>query len=218
MRIALLPALAALVACGGPRAKTPPLSRYAPADPAPERPVVAVWVDDDPDLPMESMKAGCEIWKLEGARCEFVGRGEPARVRVWPYHGPCKKNDRGSYTLATAYSDGKIIFNVECFKRGDDKTLDRQELAVVMAHEMGHQFGIWKHVHADCGQEGVRTHPDGTPLCGVALMNPMRRRDVFFLTPLDHLAFEMRDRAWSVLTADAPDADVPTCVYDAPAH
>ena len=213
MKNMMILALCAMSAACGGRTRSAAIEVYAPSTPQPELPVVTVWVDDDPDLPLERMRAGCDIWKAEGARCEFGGSVASSKVRIWPYHGACVLNDDGTYTLATAYPDGKIIFNIECFRRGADKKYDLDELAIVMGHELGHQFGVWDHVPAACDAADVKTHPDGQRVCGPALMNPIRRKDIRFLTPIDHLAFDLRSRTYSVLTIDEPGADNPTCVY-----
>jgi hypothetical protein len=62
----------------------------------------------------------------------------------------------------------------------------------------------------------ARAHPNGSRVCGVAVMNPYYDEDVHFLTPVDSLAFDVRDTAHSSLI-DVDDSSPPRsfsgCVY-----
>ena len=122
--------------------------------------------------------------------------------------------DDGTYTLATAFGDHTVVFETQCMAMRPDGTAEPNMFRTVMGHEMGHQLGVWAHVPEGCDEPHV-THPTGGPLCGQALMNPMFDSNISFMTALDHLAFEMRDRDASVLPGGRPgiSGGTPLCVF-----
>ncbi len=170
---------------------------------------VHVWVE--PGLSSDDADAGCEIWSEEGVACVIVHDREYADVAVEADRRPCVPHDDGLRTLAEAYQGGRIVFYTRCFMDGG--SFDRGQFRTVMGHEIGHEIGIWEHVPLECG-DGALRHPDGHRICGRAIMNPLYDKDVSFMTPVDSLAFDVRDPAISVLVADkAPPPDRPDCVY-----
>jgi hypothetical protein len=191
----------------------PSVPRYQPK--APDEPVaaVAIWIEEDADLPAAAVATGCDVWGVKGVVCASAAAKELADIRIRADHKACEKNGKGTTTLALAYWGGDIEINVDCFKKSGK--LDRHMLSAVVAHEVGHQFGIWEHVPESCDSKPT-VHPNGKPVCGQALMNPYYEPAVYFVTPVDSLAFDLRDPFYSVLVSDVPRSDAPDCVYYAP--
>lgn len=194
------------------------IPRYQPTAPGetagePPSASVAVWVESDTDLPAAEASAGCGVWRVKGVACISIDSEELADIRIYADPKACKKNPDGATTLAIAYRGGKIEIIVDCFKKSG--VLDRHMLSAVVAHEVGHQFGIWEHVPESCAGRPLK-HPSGKPVCGQALMNPAYDPVVHFVTPVDSLAFDLRDPFYSVLVSDVPRSDTPDCVYHAP--
>ena len=163
-------------------------SPYVPDEPPSEMQTVVVWVQDHPRLLHNVSVLGCDIWYPEGIRCSITADERYADVRVYAHDTPCMPR-----------SDG---------------TAEPNMFRTVMGHEIGHQLGVWAHVPESCSEAHV-THPTGGPLCGQALMNPMYDSNISFMTALDHLAFEMRDRDASVLEGGRPgiSGGDPICVF-----
>ena len=188
------------------------IPRYvAPGGQATPRYYVHVWLQNG--LSEADADAGCEIWNDKGVSCVIVRDPELADVRVYADPRPCTPNADGHRTLAEAWQSGKIVFYTSCFM--DGSTFDRHQFRAVMGHEIGHEIGVWDHVPLEC-TASCRRHPNGTQVCGRALMNPLYDKDVYFMTPADGLAFDVRDPMHSVLVevADRPaPPDEPGCVY-----
>nr|ALV85541.1 hypothetical protein [uncultured bacterium pA1] len=197
-----------LISCASVPRYVDPAARASP------RHYVHVWVQ--PGLSADDAHAGCELWREKGVACVIVHDRDYADITVEADRRPCVAHDDGLRTLAEAYRGGRIVFYTSCFM--DDGTFDRQEFRTVMGHEVGHEVGIWEHVPLECGADAPR-HPDGHPICGRALMNPLYDKDVAYMTPVDSLAFDVRDPEISVLVADKadipPPSDRPDCVYRA---
>jgi hypothetical protein len=87
------------------------------------------------------------------------------------------------------------------------------QLKAVMTHEVGHQLGIWDHVPYAPECKDAKTHPGGRKVCGPAVMNPHYNPRIGYVTEIDALAFDVRDREHSVLIGDIPPAERPDCVY-----
>ncbi len=166
-------------------------------DPVPYEPYdqpafsLSVWLDPAKPLldPSDSLD-GCSKWLAKGVVCRIVETQAEADVKVWTNDEPCEKDEKGNYTLAVAYGNGNIVFNSLCLGKPGD--YNRHRFRAVMTHELGHTVGIWEHVPNDCDDEHL-THPSGQPICGVAVMNPMIDDDVYFVTVIDALAFDVRD-------------------------
>lgn len=173
--------------------------------------LVHVWVEAG--LSADDARAGCEIWREKGVACVMVDDPDRADIRVFADARPCVPNDDGKRTLAEAWQGGRVVFYTSCFRDGDD--VDRHQFRAVMGHEVGHEIGVWEHVPLECGASAPR-HPSGAAICGRAIMNPLYDRDVSFMTPVDSLAFDVRDTGISVLIEVAdkvPEPEGPGCVY-----
>ncbi len=157
--------------------------------------VVKVWVEADPIFNPTDFIDGCMVWRPKGIQCVFAEDKTDADIAVYVDMTPCALNNPEDI-LALAFSGGTIIFRGPCFYDGG--RIDRFQVRGVMGHETGHELGIWTHVPAEC-EVPVRISPNGQLLCGVALMNPEYDPDVDFITPLDSLAFDMRDLKPSVI-------------------
>lgn len=159
--------------------------------------------------------AGCNVWRESGVACILVRNIDYADIAVYADGRACLADAEGHVTLAVAYRGGRIMMRMRCLM--DGANLDRHKFRAVLAHEVGHQLGIWEHVAESC--EGCRRrHPSGQLVCGRAIMNPYYDRDVYFMTPVDGLAFDTRDPYYSVLFEidDHPrptPSDTPDCVY-----
>lgn len=185
------------------------LEPYA-ADPS-EFLTVDLWVEDDPDLPAIDAKEGCELWLPKGVQCRLVPNELLGKVRVYAAHEPCREApEGGGYVLATAESNGRVRVFVEClrelFEPDGDGGANRQVLRLIVGHEVGHETGMWWHVPEDCA-EAERSHPEGGPLCGEALMNPSIDPNTCFVTRADAYAFDLRDPSASPIgyALEAPD-------------
>lgn len=192
--------------CGGPQ-------RYV----NPSREVlyqVPIWIDPASGLNAADVMAGCEAWREKGVRCVRASAPSEASIVVESDGGACVPGESGRRTLAWASQDGTVTFRTACFLR-DDLTYDRHMFQAVATHEFGHSIGIWEHVPESCGGT-PQTHPSGARVCGTAVMNPYYDEDVHFLTPIDSLAFDVRDSAHSALV-DVDDTSTPKrfpgCVY-----
>ncbi len=185
-----------------------------PAARASPRYYVHLWVQ--PGLSADDAHAGCEIWREKGVACVIVHDREYADIVVEADRRPCVPHDDGLRTLAEAYRGGRVVFYTSCFMDGG--SFDRGEFRTVMGHEVGHELGIWEHVPLECDAKAPR-HPEGQRICGRAVMNPLYDKDVSYMTPVDGLAFDVRDPEISVLVIDREDRpsppDRPDCVYRA---
>lgn len=192
--------------CGGPQ-------RYV----NPSREIlfqVPVWVNPESGLSAADVMAGCNAWREKGVRCVRASSPSEATVIVESDGGACVPGESGRRTLAWASTEGVITFRTACFLN-DGLEYDRHMFQAVAAHEFGHSIGIWEHVAESCSDRAP-THPRGQRVCGTAVMNPYYDEDVHFLTPIDSLAFDVRDTAHSSLM-DVDDSSPPRsftgCVY-----
>ena len=185
--------------------------------------VAKVWVQPDPQLPVSVILEGCRTWRTLGTDCVAVANEGEADIRILADRKPCKpappppKGD-GLITLALAHADRHIDLLVNCFTADDGKP-DTQKMRMVVAHEIGHELGIWDHVPLGCAEKDMKyvALPSGGKLCGVAVMNPQYDKDVDRLTDMDGEAFQLRDRSHSVYPASdglpsSPSGDV-ICTY-----
>lgn len=191
--------------------------RYVNPDPAgPARFTVRVWVRESPPFSTaDDVLAGCNVWREKGVYCRQVSNIDYADVAVYADGRPCVADAEGHTTLALAYRGGRIEMRTRCLMNGD--ALDRHKYRAVLAHEIGHQLGVWEHVATSC--DGCRRrHSSGQLVCGRALMNPYYDSDVYFMTPVDGLAFDVRDPFYSVLfeiddRPRPPPSETPDCIY-----
>lgn len=185
--------------------------------------VVTVWVQNDPRMPKEVVFKGCAAWKAKKVTCVEAVEKAFADIRVYADDGACVRNDdmgtpddpsddKKRTTLAWAYSGGDIKMMMGCLKRKDG-VYDAHQFSAVVTHEVGHQLGIWSHVPYPPACEKAKEHPSGRKVCGVAVMNPYYDKDVTVVTEIDALAFDVRDKRYSVLSSDVPRKDIPDCVY-----
>lgn len=187
--------------------------------------VIRIWIETSPNLAPEDMLKGCEAWAVKGIRCAIVTDRRASEVQV--YDDPkneCKPDKDGVMAIAWAHAGGKIVMHTPCMRKWYKfGSLDRDEVRAVFTHEIGHQLGIWNHVPNTCDLAKInpktsklKTHPNGTKICGKAIMNPAYDPSVDFVTLLDGLAFDLRD-AWSAVVSDPetpPEvSEEPGCVY-----
>jgi len=145
---------------------------------------VTVWVDPHPEVSPELARQACEAWRPEGVLCELAAAPTEGLARIHVYEGACEKNEDGSYTLGWARQGGDITLMIECLHRFGGMPIDEDLLSPVIAHEIGHELGIWMHV---------------PPEDGVALMNPKIHDGLYGITLLDHEAYLMRDEDAAIL-------------------
>lgn len=199
------------VSCGGSAV------RYAvpPNAPAPRPLPVRIWAERTPLLPPVDLLAGCDVWASKGVVCSLTQDRSDADVRVYARAG-CATQKDGLRTLALSYEGGNIEMRTDCFAH--DGSYDLHEFRAVFGHEIGHQLGIWTHVPLKCSAAEKRL-PLNLRRCGVAIMNPIYDKDVYFITVADARAFDLRDTSMSVVFdhGDRPStphrADTPICVY-----
>ncbi len=169
-----------------------------PGVPSPAH-MLDVWIQETPDLPAPDAIDGCNEWWMEGVACERNYDWETADIRVVADTNPCIRDPKtGRLIFATSYDKGYIVFAVRCLGHAQDGALDIHQFRTVMAHETGHELGIWNHVPKDCDGAAV-VHPSGEAVCGPALMNPNYNPEVDDPTKKDGLAFDLRSIGDSVL-------------------
>ncbi|HTK60126.1 MAG TPA: hypothetical protein VL283_02880 [Candidatus Baltobacteraceae bacterium] len=175
------------------------------AEPASFR-TVTFWVDPHPDVPADLARQACESWYPEGVLCALAPSSEEALIRIHAFEGACVEieGQEGAYPLGHAVGGGDITLEIECMRKFGGTPIAERVLWPVVAHEVGHELGIWDHVPTDCGDPEVLMHPEGGPVCGTALMNPMIHYGLEGILIEDHYAFDLRDEDWSVLRL-APD-------------
>jgi hypothetical protein len=186
--------LSVLAACGDNEAS---YDLYD-AEPAEFR-TATLWVQPHPDVPPELARAACEAWRPEGVLCRLVDDPQEALIRIRAFTGACEELEDGNYPLGHARFGGEITLEIECLRRFGGTPPSEDVLSPTIAHEVGHVLGIWTHVPPDCGERDVPVHPEGGPVCGVAVMNPMIRHGLFGITRIDHYAYALRDEDLSVL-------------------
>lgn len=142
---------------------------------APEPLLLTVWA---PPAYEADVLTGCAVWGLEGVVCEAAPR-ETADVFVEVDETPC------GAVHGRASDDGELRVYVDCI---DSDRL----LWSIVAHEIGHQLGIFAHVWPDCETIDDRD-PRAPPACGPAVMNPYDTAELARLTVADHDAFVARN-------------------------
>lgn len=186
--------------------------------------VVRVWIQDSPDLPPNTIIAGCNYWNPMKIRCEQTSNRDVANVRIIATPKKCE-DVNGHAALAWAHPDKpEIEFDTDCFKRFF-LGLDTGMMERVAAHEIGHELGIWDHIPNSCdpkdlGKEHltgrelkIKIHPRGLPICGKAVMNPVES-GLKYLTIPDSLAFDLRDPDIRIVRTDGmPKPTWDGCTY-----
>ncbi len=174
---------------------------------------VSIWVDDSPDLSKKDVRAACDLWKVKAVSCVMTENPGEADIRVFADKRACKPDKKGYVTLAVAYKGGLVMSMSECFRQSDKK-IDSHKFTAVMAHEVGHQLGIWDHVPEQCDGK-AKKHPNGKPVCGLAIMNAYYKDEIDYVTAVDGLAFDLRDLDYAVVSypAGRDNRDSPDCVY-----
>lgn len=151
---------------------------YVPQEPAAPLPLSYAATGLDPEV----VEAGCDAWWPEGVVCH---EADDADLRITAVGG-CREDEDGEVLgwHAPRGEPGRITLYLGCFERDDD-------VAMVVAHEVGHALGIGWHVAADCADaaDGDASTP---AVCGPALMNAVGT-DVAAMTVADHDAFLARN-------------------------
>jgi len=100
---------------------------------------------------------------------------------------------KGRHIVGLEDGKGNITLSVTCMHRVWGATLDPRKVAFLAAHEIGHALGIRDHVPAACDDPCIeyRRSPNGTPLCGPAVMNDDGGEPDSF-APTDSAAFDLR--------------------------
>lgn len=214
--VTALLASASLAACDG----DPPEDCFGLPDDHPDWRTATVDLVHDPDIDDAALASGFDYWKPKCLRHRRAASGEEADVTIVPDRGPCQVNpETNGFIMAQAYDGGLIEVHLDCFLRSrpsePDGRVSRDLLRLVLAHEIGHQAGLWGHVPVFCGQvkpaSDFERSLDRAGICGDALMNPMIDRDFRIITDLDARAYDLRDKeqaATPSLRAAAP----PGCV------
>lgn len=100
-----------------------------------ERWILYLWVQDDPEIPKESVLTGCNFWNTVGVTCVLTGERQFSRVQIYVKHGKCTRGKAG-IIIGQAYPGGRIDLFPDCMSH-DDATL-----IAISAHEVGHQLGV----------------------------------------------------------------------------
>jgi len=163
--------------------------------------LATLWIQEDPLLPPQLVLEGCQAWAPLGVGCKIVQNPGDALVRFNAVRTPCTPDPKEhTIIIATAHSDRHIEMLVNCLVGNDGKP-DELKIRMVVAHEFGHEEGIWKHVPLECDDKDTTyvMMPDGKKLCGEAVMNPVYDDDVTEITDMDGHAFDMRDRNYTII-------------------
>jgi hypothetical protein len=191
-----------LAACHGDDGLPPAPANCSNGQQASAFKTVRIWVQDDPDLGTTEASAGLDLWKEKCLKGEIVRAEFEADVRFTASHIACVRNDKsGGFTLATSIPGGKIVMFVEClrdlFKRDSDGHISRLILKLVMAHELGHEAGMWFHVPKLCDETEAKSDFEKDlvrmGVCGRAIMNSFINQDQTHITGFDSEAYDLRD-------------------------
>ena len=195
------------ISCGGGSIKRyKPQAKHAKVD-------LLVWIDPGSGLLEKIILKGCEEWKSKGVTCIRVQDRSNSDIQIYGSDKACEQSKKKARTLARARKGGKIVFYKKCYLRGNKH--DDRMLHSVAVHEIGHHLGIWKHIPEKCDGKH-KLHPSGKKICGKAVMNAMYDKKIYFVTPIDSLAFDVRDRLVGVVTDEVKSRVVdnePNCVY-----
>lgn len=145
-----------------------------------QRPITRVRVEHDALLTAPHVVAACSIWNQVGAGCELVSIATKAEIVIHADYQRCPSTNGGK-VFAVAESCRITVF-MDCFLESGG--LDGLLLRRILAHELGHAFGI-DHVPRECDP--------GRSVCGEALMNSMP--ELSYITAVDahaYYAAEMR--------------------------
>jgi hypothetical protein len=153
---------------------------------------IRIWVQDHPELSAQETLAACNYWAPEGIQCILAPVPSPRFIRILVDLEPCKAEKDGSNMLAYSGNYGVVKVNLECMHKWAGKPIHRDTYRVAIAHEIGHQLGIWCHVADEHG---------------LALMNNMEHKELLGITPLDHEAYTFRDQNAAHQTTDDPHRD-----------
>jgi hypothetical protein len=175
--------------------------------------ILSIWLEKKSLLNPADVLAACSEWRAKGVVCRLVVTRTEADVAVEVDETPCDIDADMNVVLARAWREGRIEFIADCFGRRGD--YNRAKFRAVLTHELGHVIGIWEHVPKKC--RGAPKHPSGRPVCGIAVMNSHYDDDVDFITVVDGMAFDLRDRKESRLKPLAPPpASMPTKAGETP--
>jgi hypothetical protein len=184
---------------------------------------VAVWLEPHPAFRPDDAAAGCAFWCFKGASCRVVADPALATVLVRADRASCARAADGTFHLGDAWLDADkgvatVNLRVDCFRNEAPRSLvepyDRAKVRSVLAHELGHTFGIWDHVPDGCAG-AHKTRADGAEACGDALMNALWEPATPCPTFVDAIAFDVRDEKLTVLRpARAHDLPVARCLCD----
>jgi len=185
---------------------------------APPRYEIALWFDPASHVPARPVLEACTAWTALGIRCIAVSDPRYASVIIASDAGACEEDEDGFAKIASFwYSSGQLVLRSACFRdEYGDEEIGRIRASV--RHELGHAAGIRFHVPARCidstgGKVLARTHSNGQRICGPAIMNPATNEDIRQATPMDALAFDLRDRGCSVLRDLRQPNEMKVCNY-----
>lgn len=109
----------------------------------------------------------------------------------------CVSDEDGKRTLGVAFGGPGDFIEIytKCYEivdaAGNVTGYDTQMATAVVTHEVGHQFGIWEHVPAECTPQSYVVQ-DGRRLCGDAIMNASLNLDrAAGPTEVDRIAYEL---------------------------
>lgn len=161
--------------------------------------MVTVWLDPRAGLSSGDTLSGCNYWNELDVTCRMTPNIVEADVVVIADTHPCSPNEKGSYDIAFASPARVISVRLDCFyDTSRTNGFDAQEYRSVIAHEIGHEIGIWDHVSLEC-DKAESGKPALMRRCGRAIMNPSYDAEVSYLTPADAVAFAGRDREYTVV-------------------
>ena len=184
-------------------------------DAAPPDRTAHIWVDADDAIPPDTVLEACEAWRSEGVLCEFAEDPSEADIHFIVDDSPCVGDETGFYPLGRSSPGGDVLLFTACLHQFGGDPIDRDLLFPVVAHEVGHELGLWFHVPEDCDVLPEDANSQVLfyfGICGKALMNPITHRGLLGITDLDHAAFGFRDEDNSVLKVAPDGLDVPDCV------
>lgn len=173
---------------------------------SPDPSAIRIRLVNDPLLDPLLTLEGCLMWRAQGISCRIVPDGQKADMSIVVSDIECKPLENGDIILGRAKWDQHVItIYRNCIQKGVEQRTQEDDDALyvaVVAHEIGHQLGIWEHIPEDCSEPHLKD-PVGGAICGFALMNPHVHPNLRgFITGYDVLAFSHRDTSMSSVHDD----------------
>jgi hypothetical protein len=196
LRFSVLALIASLY-CAACAVRAPP--RYVSSQHAAPK-VLAVWLDPKAGLPPDDTLAGCNYWNEMDVRCVLTANVVEADIVIVSDDHPCAPNEKGRSEVAFASPARVISVRLDCYyDTARVEGFDAEQYRSVIAHEVGHEIGIWDHVPLECDDKAEKAKPEAMRRCGQAIMNPVYDPKVSYLTFADAVAFAQRDRGFTVV-------------------